>query len=426
MRIGLLSVWYERGQAYVTWTLRKALEEAGHECYVLARGGTAGDGIIHLEQEGIWRVPNLQPVEVEVRREDGRVERVYPYHIHPDVLRGWIAQNRLDAVIFNEEYDWYMVWAAKEAGVRVLTYLDYYKDEWARPLGTWRRQRYVSGHGWCEEVGKDRYARVFGWIEWPERATEWLEVLWKWRDTVPMRLYDAVLCSSHRSLNMVKDVCNAHYIGWAVDTELFKPPTGERPYTFFHNAGWFGQNLRKNTPAAIRAFARVADEVPSATLLVHAQQTDLSWLPDDVREIVEEHPRIERRWGTLPAPGLYHMGRVLLFPTKLEGLGLPLFEALACGMPVIATDAPPMNEYIIPGETGYLVPVAETVRRDDGIAIPETLVDEAGLADALVAFADAPDDVERMGRNARAYAEEHLRIADLGQRVSAVLEGICA
>jgi glycosyltransferase involved in cell wall biosynthesis len=133
--------------------------------------------------------------------------------------------------------------------------------------------------------------------------------------------------------------------------------------------------------------------------------------------------RLRYHAQTVPAPGLYHMGKVLLFPTKLEGLGLPLFEALASGMPVIATDAPPMNEYILQGPTGYLVPVAETVRRDDGIAIPETLIDEAGLVEAMSILAQSPDNVERMGKNARAYAEEHLRIADLGQRVSGIIEG---
>lgn len=421
MRIGFVSVWYERGQAYVTWTLRKALEEAGHECYVLARPGTALGERAHILTTGIWNVPRLNVAT--------------HMWVDPDEFARWVREHHLDCVIFNEEYGWYLVRRCKELGVKTVTYLDYYEPEWAKPLGEWRPREYVPGQGWVRLDG----SAVFGWMDY--RRANWREIVQDWGDLVPMRLYDAVLCSSHRSLDMVKDVCAAHYIGWGVDTDLFHPPAETPPYAFFHNAGWLGKNMRKNTPAAIRAFKRVMETHPTASLFVHAQEPEPEYKPAEWRErtiSIERLPadcamtvmqapaeRLRYHAETLPAPGLYHMGRVLLFPTKLEGLGLPLFEALACGMPVIATDAPPMNEYILPGQTGYLVPVAETVRRDDGIAIPETLVDEAELVRAMGIFAISPDDVERMGRNARAYAEEHLRIADLGQRVSAVLEGIC-
>jgi len=36
-------------------------------------------------------------------------------------------------------------------------------------------------------------------------------------------------------------------------------------------------------------------------------------------------------------PSLYTMSDCLVFPTRGEGWGLPLFEALACGIPVITT-----------------------------------------------------------------------------------------
>ncbi|MCH7726401.1 MAG: glycosyltransferase, partial [Planctomycetes bacterium] len=41
---------------------------------------------------------------------------------------------------------------------------------------------------------------------------------------------------------------------------------------------------------------------------------------------------------------LYQDGDVLLFPARFNGIGLEQLEAMASGMPVIATDAPPMNE----------------------------------------------------------------------------------
>ena len=68
-------------------------------------------------------------------------------------------------------------------------------------------------------------------------------------------------------------------------------------------------------------------------------------------------PRIEFIEKTVSAPGLYFRGDVYLYPTRLEGIGLTICEALASGLPVITTNDAPMNEFVIDGETGYLVDV---------------------------------------------------------------------
>lgn len=356
LRIGLVSIWFERGQAYVTKTLRDVL--ARHQAtFVLARtGGVYGQA--KLETQGFWDVPNLT---------------VHPdYRIPPSKLTEWIRQNRLDAVVFNEEYDWDLVRAAKSAGVKVLTYLDYYKESW-KPL---------------------------------------------------MFLYDGVLCSTLRTFYLVRDVCEAHYVGWAVDTDLFRPREGASgegdKFTFFHNAGWLGINYRKMTPAVIEAFDRVSHDLPGATLLVHAQ-AELERLPPRVVRIVHENPRITYGVETVPAPGLYHQGRILLFPTKLEGLGLPLLEGMACGLSAIATDAPPMNEFVRDGYNGLLVRVARTETRADNIAFPETIVDLNHLAHRMLELGRDEVRVKEMGSNARRYALEHLSGDRLAEKVNSVL-----
>jgi glycosyltransferase involved in cell wall biosynthesis len=46
---------------------------------------------------------------------------------------------------------------------------------------------------------------------------------------------------------------------------------------------------------------------------------------------------------------------VCLSPSRWEGLGLPLYEAIAVAMPSITNDSPPMNEVVIDGVNGIVV-----------------------------------------------------------------------
>jgi len=348
MNIGFVSIWFERGQSYVTKTLRDCLSTQ-HNTFVFARtGGVYGEP--KLEKSGAWDVPNLT---------------TYPeYQIPPETIKKWISDNSLHAVVFNEEYDWELVRGAKESGAKVLTYLDYYKDDWKRNIG----------------------------------------------------IYDAVICSTQRTYNLVKNVCKAYYMGWGVDTDLFRPQEQEPEFTFFHNAGWLGINFRKMTPAAIAAFDAISRVMPHVSMFIHSQAR-LDLLPPIIADIVRNNRRIVFHEETMPAPGLYHKGKIMLFPTKLEGLGLPLFEALSCGLPVITTNAPPMNEFITEGYNGSLVNVSFRSRRDDNVAFPEEIVDMTDLANRMARMANDKNMHCALSKNARQYAEQKLALPFLKDRV---------
>lgn len=353
LRVGFISIWFERGQAYVTKIIRDVFQRH-HETFVFARTGGVYDQPM-LETQGQWNIPNLTTFN--------------EYRIPGDVIQTWIRDNELDVVVFNEEYDWTLVKAVKSTGVKTLTYLDYYKDDWKPYMG----------------------------------------------------MYDAVFCSTFRSFEMMRQVSEAYYMGWAVDTDLFHPRNnGEKKFTFFHNAGWLGINYRKMTPAVILAFDAISSHFPDASLLVHAQ-AGLEKLPAQVVTIIEKNPKIEYRIETLPAPGLYHEGMIHVFPTKLEGLGLPLFEGLAAGLPAITTDAPPMNEFIQDNENGVLVPVAHSFTRRDNIAFPETVVDINALARKMAELASDPDKIKKLSENARTYALTELHLDRLSDRIEAIL-----
>ncbi len=76
------------------------------------------------------------------------------------------------------------------------------------------------------------------------------------------------------------------------------------------------------------------------------------------RETAPPHPRMlpigsPDRAGLVAA---YQSCDILLFPSRLEGFGIAPAEALACGRPVVTTDASALPEVVDDGLNGFLVP----------------------------------------------------------------------
>jgi L-malate glycosyltransferase len=54
-------------------------------------------------------------------------------------------------------------------------------------------------------------------------------------------------------------------------------------------------------------------------------------------------------------PDLYNQADILVMPTLREGFGLVVAEAMACGLPVVASDCSALPELIVEEQGGYLV-----------------------------------------------------------------------
>lgn len=106
--------------------------------------------------------------------------------------------------------------------------------------------------------------------------------------------------------------------------------------------------------------------------------------------------------GSMPQSELvrrYHEADLLVLPSIWqESYGLPVAEAMACGVPVLASASGGVPELVEDGVTGRLVP----------------RLDVAALAHALQELAADRTRLEEMGHAARARAERHL-----GWRMSA-------
>jgi len=143
-----------------------------------------------------------------------------------------------------------------------------------------------------------------------------------------------------------------------VDADRYRPGCGPEARARLASPGekilFHVSNFRpvKNVPDIIRVFARVAAELPARLVLV-GDGPDAAACRELGKELgVEERVRF---MGETPdvAP-LLACADLFLLPSSHESFGLGALEAMACGVPVIATEVGGLPEVVDDGATGRL------------------------------------------------------------------------
>ncbi len=183
------------------------------------------------------------------------------------------------------------------------------------------------------------------------------------------------------------------YITWGCHPELIavaeeiaarrSPLAARDPVRFVFPGGFLGH--RKPLGPVLEAFEATTDD--RLRLIVKAQVERKQ--VKAAAAAAERDPRIELRLADQPtAEHLRELASCDAFiaPARWEGLGLPLYEAIAFGLPAITNDAPPMNEAIHDGINGLLV--ASTPNGTARSGIPALEPDVGELRAAIERLAD--------------------------------------
>ncbi len=124
MRIGIVAYWFNRGQGVVARQLRSALDELGHETFVLARP-TRKTNIRPdwIDASGVWA--------------QERVTAASDYVIPQSEYEAWAATAAIELVLFDQNYQFDEIAGLRESGVRTAGRFvwEHFADEHVEPAG---------------------------------------------------------------------------------------------------------------------------------------------------------------------------------------------------------------------------------------------------------------------------------------------------
>ncbi|MCK5270266.1 MAG: glycosyltransferase [Sedimentisphaerales bacterium] len=164
----------------------------------------------------------------------------------------------------------------------------------------------------------------------------------------------------------------------------------------------------KGREYAIRAVAKVAEKYPNVRYQIAGDGPLREELQVLIQQLQMENVIRLHGWvSTEKLDALYNAAHIFLHPSvtasngNMEGQGVVLIEAQACGLPVLATRHGAFPESVLDGQSGYLV--------------QEKNVD--ALAEKLTYLIEHPETWPEMGRKGRKFVEKKFDIKVLNRKL---------
>ncbi len=163
--------------------------------------------------------------------------------------------------------------------------------------------------------------------------------------------------------------------------------------------------------------------VPGTQLVLCAGEPDTAELAQEVRRLVGELRAtgrtviwIERMIGRAALAQVLSHARVFVCPSVYEPFGIVNLEAMACGVPVVASAVGGIPEIIVPGETGTLVHFENDGSPFGTPADREKFAHD--LASAINDLLESPERAQRYGQAGRARVIEHFSWASIAEKTA--------
>lgn len=300
--------------------LRSGLDDIGHETYILARPKKErGPMKGRLQLDGVWDQP--------------RVDTAASYDVTAEEYGKWVERRGVEVVLCDQNYQFAELAELRRRGVIVIG-------------------RFVWEHFTADHVAGAREAYDI--------------------------VYSMTRCEQERYRTFGLET---PYVPWGIHPELLGVEPAERgddSVQVIFPGGFVGH--RKPIEPVVDAFMRTSDD--RLRLLVKAQ-VERKGGADAARQAAASDERIEFRLGDEPTDdhlGAFAAADVCLAPSRWEGLGLPLFEATAFGLPVITNDIPPLNEVVEHERNGLLITSHANGTAKSGIPAYDPDLDEMAAA----------------------------------------------
>lgn len=116
------------------------------------------------------------------------------------------------------------------------------------------------------------------------------------------------------------------------------------------------QEYQKGQVTLLRALARLAPRRPRLVLLLAGRRGHAS---DELARLAGDHPlakRVHLLGHRDDVPELLAAADLFAFPSLYEGLGGAVIEAMALGLPIVASDLPALREILAPELDAFVVP----------------------------------------------------------------------